>query len=102
VNQYAIQTSTGYKAGFIAENPGSIFTAIVRQMLRTRRQFSADILDANGNVVLKIERPIKLFLNSHISVFTPDGRLIGEVQQTWHLWRRQYDLFRKYVRLLFM
>jgi hypothetical protein len=66
---------------------------MARQLLRTRRSFYADILDGQGQVVLKVKRPIKWFLNSSICIYTPENKLIGEVKQRWHIWRRQYDLF---------
>ena len=62
-------------------------------MLLTRRPFNASILDVNGQVVLKIRRPIKWFLNSEIRVYNAKDELLGEVKQVWHLWRRQYELF---------
>lgn len=96
-NKYAIKTSTGDYVGFIAEEDRTFVGTIVRQFLGTRRSFNADILDAGGQVVLKIRRPIKWFLNSQISIFTGRGELIGEVHQSWHLWRRQYDLFLRYL-----
>lgn len=70
---------------------------IVRQILLTRRSFNADILDSKGQVVLKIRRPIKWFLNSEIRVYNAKDELLGEVKQVWHLWRRQYELFIGYI-----
>ena len=96
-NKYAIRNFYGQNVGYIMEENHSFIGTILRQLLRTRRSFQADILDMNGNVVLKIKRPIKWLLNSHISVYTPDDELVGEVKQVWHLWRRQYDLFLRYI-----
>ncbi len=79
--------------GFIMEEDSSFLKTLVRQLLLTRRSFNASVLDTNGQVVLKIERPIKWFLNSEIRVYTAQDELIGEVKQVWHLWRRQYELF---------
>lgn len=66
--------------------------AMSRQVLRTHRPFKASVLDLEGNEVLKIHRPFA-FINSRIMISTPDDRLIGEVQQEWHLVRRKYNLF---------
>ena len=71
-------------------------------MLLTRRSFNASILDANGQVVLKIRRPIKWFLNSEISVYNANDELLGEVKQVWHLWRRQYELFLGYFNIIML
>ncbi|KAJ3037323.1 hypothetical protein HK097_003549, partial [Rhizophlyctis rosea] len=94
-NKYAIKDASGNDVGFIAEEETAFSGVLMRQFLRTRRPFKATILDRNGNVVLKIERPIKWLLNSQIFIYDAKDNLIGEVQQVWHLWRRKYDLFLK-------
>ncbi|KAJ3178106.1 hypothetical protein HDU85_005630 [Gaertneriomyces sp. JEL0708] len=94
-NKYALKDATGTDVGFIAEEETSFSGMLSRQLLRTRRPFKAVVLDRNGNVVLKISRPMKWLLNSKIFVHDADDRLIGEVQQVWHLLRRKYDLFLK-------
>ena len=33
------------------------------------------------------------FINSSMFVEDGSGNIIGEVQQRWHLWRRNYDLY---------
>ncbi|TPX57378.1 hypothetical protein PhCBS80983_g03849 [Powellomyces hirtus] len=92
-NKYSIKTGSGEDVGFIAEEVTSFAGTISRQLLRTRRPFKADILDKNGKVILKIDRPLKWFLNSSISIRDEHDIVIGEVKQVWHLWRRKYDLF---------
>ncbi|KAJ3038018.1 hypothetical protein HDV00_001062 [Rhizophlyctis rosea] len=94
-NKYAIKDALGNDVGFIAEEETAFSGILMRQFLRTRRPFKASILDRQGNVVLKIERPIKWLLNSQIFVYDAQDNRIGEVQQVWHLWRRKYDLFLK-------
>ncbi|KAJ1979389.1 hypothetical protein H4R34_002841 [Dimargaris verticillata] len=90
-NKYAIIDPQGNPAGFIAEED-TIANSLSRQFLRTHRQFKATILDMDGNVVLTIHRPFS-WINSRIYVKTPNGEVIGEVHQEWHLWKRRYDLF---------
>ncbi|TPX39722.1 hypothetical protein SeMB42_g05527 [Synchytrium endobioticum] len=92
-NKYAIKTPQGLDIGFIAEEETAFTGIIMRQILRTRRPVKAVILDAAGNIVLKVSRPIKWFLNSKLFVHDASDNLIGEVQQVWHLWRRKYDVF---------
>ncbi|KAJ3281862.1 hypothetical protein HK104_011226, partial [Borealophlyctis nickersoniae] len=94
-NKYAIKDANGQDVGFIAEEEVTLSSTLMRQLLRTRRPFKAVVLDRQGNVVLKLSRPTKWFLNSTMFVHDPDDRLIGEVKQVWHLWRRKYDLFLK-------
>ncbi|KAF9319277.1 hypothetical protein BG003_009487 [Podila horticola] len=91
-NKYAIVDPSGTPIGYIAEEDTTFVKAMSRQMLRTHRPFKASVLDLEGNEILKIHRPFA-FINSRIMISTPDDRLIGEVQQEWHLIRRRYNLF---------
>ncbi|KAF9118033.1 hypothetical protein BGW39_001562 [Mortierella sp. 14UC] len=91
-NKYAIVDPSGAPIGYIAEEDTTMVKAMSRQLLRTHRPFKASVLDLEGNEVLKIHRPFA-FINSRIMISTPDDRLIGEVQQEWHLVRRKYNLF---------
>ncbi|KAF9378141.1 hypothetical protein CPB97_009751 [Podila verticillata] len=91
-NKYAIVDPTGSPIGYIAEEDTTFVKTMSRQMLKTHRPFKASVLDLEGNEILKIHRPFA-FINSRIMISTPDDRLIGEVQQEWHLVRRRYNLF---------
>ncbi|KAG0197652.1 hypothetical protein BGX33_000437 [Mortierella sp. NVP41] len=91
-NKYAIVDPSGAPIGFIAEEDTTMVKAMSRQVLRTHRPFKASVFDLEGHEVLKIHRPFA-FINSRIMISTPDDRLIGEVQQEWHLIRRKYNLF---------
>ncbi|KAF8943928.1 hypothetical protein BGZ47_004892 [Haplosporangium gracile] len=91
-NKYAIVDPSGVPIGYITEEDTTMVKAMSRQLLRTHRPFKASVLDLEGNEVLKIHRPFA-FINSRIMISTPDDRLIGEVQQEWHLVRRKYNLF---------
>jgi uncharacterized protein YxjI len=92
-NKYTIRDSSGAQFGWIIEEDKGFVGVVLRQLLRTRREFKADVMDMNGNVVLKVHRPIKWLLNSTITVSKPNGTEVGIVQSDWHLWRRRYDLF---------
>ncbi|KAF9947566.1 hypothetical protein BGZ72_010467 [Mortierella alpina] len=91
-NKYAIVDPSGTPIGYIAEEDTTMVKAMSRQLFGTHRPFKASVLDLEGNEVLKIHRGFTL-INSKIMVSTPDDRLIGEVQQEWHLIRRRYNLF---------
>merc|ERR1719223_2310920 len=93
-NKYAIKTEEGVDIGYIAEEESSIKGTVLRQLLRTRRAFKADVLALDGTKLLTITRPIKYFLNSEINVLK-DNQVIGSAKSDWHLWRRRYDTFRK-------
>ena len=49
-------------------------------------------LVAGSQVIFKVRRPF-YFINSSIFVEDGEGNTIGEVQQRWHLWQRNYDLY---------
>ncbi|KAJ3266870.1 hypothetical protein HDU77_009330 [Chytriomyces hyalinus] len=94
-NKYAVTDHNGVNVGFICEEEVSFAGNILRQVLGTRRVFNAVVLDVHGNVVLKINRPFKWFLNSTITISDANDTIIGEVKQVWHPLRRKYDLFLK-------
>ncbi|KAG9295059.1 hypothetical protein G9A89_017853 [Geosiphon pyriformis] len=93
-NKYALLDPQGNYVGYIAEET-SFTSTIFRQLFRTHRAVRAMIMDAEGEIVLKIRRPFA-WINSRLFVTTDDENLIGEVQQQWHLWRRRYNLFVRY------
>ncbi|KAJ3267894.1 hypothetical protein HDV01_003798 [Terramyces sp. JEL0728] len=93
-NKYSLSTVDGQNVGIICEEESSFKSAILRQMFRTRREYNADLLDLGGNLLYKIKRPFKWFLNSTIKIYYKEEE-IGFVKSDWHLWRRRYDLFVK-------
>ncbi|KAJ8654259.1 hypothetical protein O0I10_010081 [Lichtheimia ornata] len=90
-NRYKIMDPNGTYLGYILEEEG-FAKSVGRQFLGTHRRMNATILNVQGEVVFKIVRPFS-FINSRIYIYTADDRLVGEVQQRWHLLRRRYDLF---------
>lgn len=93
---------------------------LTRQLARRRRPFTVGMFDAPGldtnpanmgptgptgptgsmgpmnwrdTMGISLKRPFK-FINSHVRSELPDGSLLGESQQTWHLFRRKYELFK--------
>ncbi|KAG7869375.1 hypothetical protein KL918_000920 [Ogataea parapolymorpha] len=100
-NRYVLMDSMGNQLGWLLERDFGFTKAIMRQIYRLHRPFTVDLLDNYGNVLMTIKRPFS-FINSHIKAFLPnvidsrypDGALIGESVQSWHLWRRRYNLFK--------
>jgi uncharacterized protein YxjI len=62
--------------------------------MRTRRPFTASVMDAVGNEILRVRRPMFL-INSSIYIEV-DGEVVGECHRRWHLWRRNYDVYLGY------
>ncbi|KAI8924343.1 Scramblase-domain-containing protein [Entophlyctis helioformis] len=94
-NKYAIKNPAGEDVGFIAEDDTTFTGSMIRQFMGTRRAFKAVVLDRSGNVVLKINRPIKWLLNSTMTIHDAHDNLIGETKQVWNLIRRKYQVFIK-------
>eukprot|EP00898_Chlorokybus_atmophyticus_P003589 jgi/Chlat1/4230/Chrsp27S04248 len=90
--RYTICDETGQVVGLIAEEQGSIATAVGRQLLARRRPFTSTVMDATGNVIFRVRRPVKL-INSRMYVEDPQGTVVGEIMQRWHPIRRKYDMY---------
>lgn len=91
-NKYTVRDERGDVVAYIAEETPSIASAIGRQLLHTHRSFVATLLDAAGNVMLRVRRPF-YFINSQMNIEDAAGQPLGEIVQRWHLWRRNYDLY---------
>lgn len=100
-NKYRIMNTSGEQIGFMEEKDFGIGKMIARQLFRLHRPFDIDVFDNSGKLLLNIKRPFS-FINSHIKCFLPgydehDNLVLeelGESVQSWHLWRRRYNLFK--------
>lgn len=98
-NKYAIMDAFGNRIGRMEERDLGLFKMITRQVYRLHRPFHVDVFDNYDNHVLTIKRPFS-FINSHIKAILPSSNInendfiIGESIQSWHLWRRRYNLFK--------
>eukprot|EP00240_Pyramimonas_obovata_P003657 CAMPEP_0118944472 /NCGR_PEP_ID=MMETSP1169-20130426/40372_1 /TAXON_ID=36882 /ORGANISM="Pyramimonas obovata, Strain CCMP722" /LENGTH=353 /DNA_ID=CAMNT_0006889969 /DNA_START=20 /DNA_END=1077 /DNA_ORIENTATION=- len=91
-NKYAIRDLEGNIIAYMAEDTASLGTAVARQLLKKRRSFVATLFDTSGQVIMRVRRPMYL-INSSIHVEDPQGAVVGEVFQRWHLLQRNYDLY---------
>lgn len=100
-NRYKVMNSLGDQIGYMVEKDYGILKAIGRQFFRLHRPFDIDVFNNYGDLLMTIKRPFS-FINSHIKSLLPgydhNGELmyevIGELVQSWHLWRRKYNLFK--------
>ncbi|ORX71811.1 Scramblase [Linderina pennispora] len=90
-NRYALMDSQSNPVGFMLEHR-TFAHELMRQAFRLHRPFKVDIVDLNGHLVMRAERKFSL-VNSRVTISDHSGKVIGESQQEWHLWRRRYDLF---------
>ncbi|KAK9455366.1 Scramblase-domain-containing protein [Dipodascopsis uninucleata] len=96
-NRYAILDVSGNHLGYMEEEDFGFGKAILRQIYRLHRPFKVRVLDRHGYHVLSFQRPFS-WINSRVKVMTPptenaNSTIIGETHQSWHLWRRKYNLF---------
>ncbi|CAI5759691.1 unnamed protein product [Candida verbasci] len=100
-NRYIIMNSVGDTIGFMEEKDVGIGKMLGRQFFRLHRPFDIDVFNLKGELALSIKRPFS-FINSHIKALLPGYDLnnelmyeiVGESVQSWHLWRRRYNLFK--------
>jgi hypothetical protein len=68
----------------LLEDMKGLGDAIGRQVLRTRRSFTATVFSADGTqIIFKLRRPMYL-INSTMFIEDALGNTIGEVRQKWH------------------
>ena len=92
-NKYSIRDQDGQVVALLAEEHGGFGRTILRQVLRTRRGFTATVLSSDGSEVLfRLRRPPYL-ISSTMYIEDGYGNRVGEVQQEWRLLRRVYNLF---------
>lgn len=100
-NRYKISNSYGQQIGYMEEKDIGLFKVLGRQFFKLHRPFDIDVFNMYGDLLLTIKRPFS-FINSHIKCFLPgfdeNANLmfenLGESAQSWHLWRRRYNLFK--------
>lgn len=101
-NKYTVFDQDGQQVALIAEEITGVGNALQRQLLRTRRAFTATVLDpVDGSVLFRVRRPPYL-VSSTTYVETADGESVGEVRQRWHPLRRNFDLYvgrRQYAKI---
>ncbi|KAK6201244.1 uncharacterized protein RJT21DRAFT_120294 [Scheffersomyces amazonensis] len=100
-NRYKIFNAHGQQIGYMEEKDIGLLKVLGRQFFRLHRPFDIDVFNMYGDLLLTIKRPFS-FINSHIKAFLPGYdennnlmfETIGESVQSWHLWRRRYNLFK--------
>lgn len=99
-NRYRILNSLGQQIAYMEEVDFGFAKAIGRQFFRLHRPFEIGVYSNAGELLMTIKRPFS-FINSHIKALLPGHangevihEVIGESVQSWHLWRRRYNLFK--------
>lgn len=100
-NNYKIMNAHGQQLGYMREKDYGILKMIGRQFFKLHRPFEIEVFNNYDELLMVIKRPFS-FINSHIKSYLPgydaNGNfmleIMGESVQSWHLWRRRYNLFK--------
>ncbi|KAK9863287.1 hypothetical protein WJX84_002469 [Apatococcus fuscideae] len=92
-NRYTVHDQDGNVVALLAEDLGGLGKTVGRQLLKTRRPFTATVFSPDGaQVIFRVRRPFYL-INSHMNIEDGEGNVVGEVHQSWHLWQRNYAIY---------
>ena len=79
-NKYVILDEYKEKLYYAAEKGGS---ALSRYFLNMMRPFTIEVLDADNQVILRVKRPFRFFLQE-IKVFDHKNEVLGVVKECLH------------------
>lgn len=91
-NRYIVKNYRGEKLAMIEEHSGGFKKMLVRQVAKSKRPFTFDVIDNDGNVVLTFKRKFE-FITSHLKACLPNDTLIGESFEKYNVIKRKYNLF---------
>ena len=90
-NKYEILDADNYKIGFAAERTNGFFHRVIRNILRSHRPMTIDVMDNSGASVLQGKRPF-FFMFSDLHVHDLNEKQIGSIQTRFGIISRKYDL----------
>ena len=85
-NKYTVLDPNGQELYYAAEVGGSFLS---RNFLKSMRPFTIQLMDGQGNTVLRIERPWRWIFHE-VSVYDGSGEMLGTVKKRWSWVRRLY------------
>ena len=91
LNRYAILSMDGAMVGYIAERDQGFLAMIERNLMGPRRSLLIDVFDLQGRVIASFQRPM-YFIYSKMSVTGPSGERMGQVSNTFALFKPNYEL----------
>ncbi|GAX76018.1 hypothetical protein CEUSTIGMA_g3461.t1 [Chlamydomonas eustigma] len=92
-NKYQVYDQDGKIVALIAEDYTGLGNEVGRQLLRTRRGFTATVFSADGaQVIFRVRRPAYL-ITSTMYIEDGKGEVLGEVHRRWSMIQRNYDLY---------
>jgi Zn-finger nucleic acid-binding protein/uncharacterized protein YxjI len=77
--------------GYVIEHSRSLFNMIGRQLLGRWRPARLLLNDIDGREILRIHKPFRLYFHQ-LDMSTTDGRRVGTIRRTFHLFRATYTV----------
>jgi uncharacterized protein YxjI len=90
-NKFEIVAADGTPLGFAAEQGKGFGAMIGRQLLGHWRSFEIHVFDAQRQPVAVAVHPFRFWFK-RIEVKTPDGRLVGALQQRFAMLHKRFDV----------
>lgn len=87
-NKYVVSDERGTELFYAVEEPGSV---LARLFLKAYRPFAIDVVDRDGEKLLRIERPFRFYYHT-AQIFDGSGRLIGTLERHFSVLRRLYSV----------
>ncbi len=89
-NKYSISTEQG-EVAFAAEQQKGFLGLLMRQFLGHWRTFEIVFFGVDRQPLFRALHPFRFFFQ-RIEVYTPDGRLVGALQQRWSFFMKRFDV----------
>ena len=83
-----VSDERGDELFYAVEEPGSV---LARLFLRAYRPFAIDVLNQDGEKLLRIERPFRFYFHT-AQILDGSGRLIGTMERHFSVVRRLYSV----------
>ena len=87
-NKYAVSDEAGRNLYIVAEKHGP---RLVRWLLKALRPFTIDILAENGQVVLQVIRPFRVYFHQ-ARILDSQNRSLGVIERRFSILRRTYSV----------
>lgn len=90
-NKYEITDESGNLIAYAAENQKGILGLIFRQLMGHWRTFEIHLFNSKRELILIAKHPFRFFFQ-RLEVFTPEGLMIGALEQRFAFFSKRFDL----------
>lgn len=87
-NRYSVSDASGAALYSAGEEGGS---TLLRLFLKALRPFTVVVLGDDGHEVMRIQRPFRFYFHT-AEVLDADGQLLGTIERRFSLFRRMYSV----------